>query len=1053
MAKTDRSLPEELETRAAGEVDASVGAGADQWGGEAVPPRELVPSERELEAGSEIRDYSFEMPEESSEHLSVGDRFRRWAEGVNPARVEGKKLPLVVLALLPLIAAWDDAAIGILGPEIRTEFGLSIAFMASLSTTLTAMKLALSIPSGYLADRIKRVWMVRVGAIVMNASSIWQGFAPGIGHLASARVAGGLAGAAYEPASYPLLTDYFPPRSRTRVIATLFFAGGLGAVIGPPIAGILADGFGWRSALIILGIIATLASLMTFLLREPPRGYWDRLEVGSRAPEKEQRPVKWAEAWRASASIVTLRRLWYAEPFLYVGGLGSTLLLAFYYADVFLVSPSGRGYLAALNGIAGLIGLIVGAPIADRLLAFRPGRVISLLSVLIMMQAGGFIILGLSPSLYLSVATAVPVAFVGAMITPALYTLLSMIVPARLRGLGIQTSAPWRLIGLFAFPFIIFFTRDWGLRGAMLAFAPLLFIGALLVATAALGVERDIRAAKAAAVAEEEAAVALESGNAKLLVCRDVDVTYEGTQVLFNVDFDVGDGEIVALLGTNGAGKSTLLRAIAGIHEASNGAIFLDGRDITHVPPHENSAEGIVFIPGGRAIFPTLTVDENLKAAAWLYREDREHIEARIQEVFEFFPVLKERRSQIAGNLSGGEQQMLAVGQSFLMKPRLLMIDELSLGLAPAIVEQLLETVRAINAGGTTVIIVEQSLNVALTIAERAVFMEKGEIRFDGPATELLRKPDLVRAVFFGLEGGGPRTARRPAERAESSESLLAVGGVSLSYGGVKALQDVSLDLSAGEILGIIGPNGAGKTTLFDVISGFAKPDGGTIRFEAHDVTALGPDARAGLGLGRSFQNVLLFPTITVRENIAVALERHLHTKNPLLAAVWSPKHRRSERRAYRKVDELIDLLDLRAYADKFVDELSTGTRRAVDIACVLASEPRVLLLDEPSSGLAQAETEEMGPVLTRLVRDTGCGLLVIEHDMPLISSISNRMIAMELGEVIATGSPDEVMSDPRVVASYLSASQEVVARSGEMTTQSLIATVMAGRKTNRKEG
>jgi branched-chain amino acid transport system ATP-binding protein len=173
-----------------------------------------------------------------------------------------------------------------------------------------------------------------------------------------------------------------------------------------------------------------------------------------------------------------------------------------------------------------------------------------------------------------------------------------------------------------------------------------------------------------------------------------------------------------------------------------------------------------------------------------------------------------------------------------------------------------------------------------------------------------------------------------------------------------------------------------------------------------------------------------------------------------LLAAAWSPKTRRSERRAYRRVDELIDLLDLNAYADKFVDELSTGTRRAVDIACVLAAEPRALLLDEPSSGLAQAETEELGPVLTRLVRETGCGLLVIEHDIPLISSISHRMIAMELGRVIATGEPEEVLSDPSVVASYLSASAEAVPKSGRITAESLIEKMASnnGHRSERKE-
>jgi ABC-type branched-subunit amino acid transport system ATPase component/MFS family permease len=1055
LARTDRQprvASDEVAALEMAEEDVALASGADEWVGETVQPRDLIPTEREVEAGSEVREHRFEMPEEPGEDLSFRERVRRWGRDLDPRRIEGPKLPLVVLALLPLIAAWDDAAIGVLAPEIQTEFGVAIAFMVALTSVIGALRLVLAPPGGYLADRIKRVWMVRAGAIVANLASIWQGFAPGVGQLVGSRFVAGLSDAVYTPASYPLLTDYFPSRARARVFSALFFAAGIGGILGPPIAGNLGEAFGWRTAVITLGVLATGVSLLTFLLKEPTRGHWDRIEMGAREPAKEQEPVGWTEAWRASAAIVTLRRLWFAEPFLYMGGAGLLILLPFYYAQVFLVSPAGRGYLATIFAVAGLLGLAVGAPIADRLLAYRPGRVMTLLSILGMFQAGTFLVLGLSPSLVLSVAATLPMGFIGAMITPALFTLLSMVIPARMRGLGIQTSAPFRLIGVVALPVVVGLTGQWGLRGSMFALAPIVFVGAVIVATAALGVERDIRAAKAASIAEDVVARAQETGRAKMLVCRDVDVTYEGTQVLFNVDLDVDEGEMLALLGTNGAGKSTLLRAISGIHEASNGAIFFDGRDITHLPPHDNAARGVVMIPGGRAIFPTLSVEENLKAATWL-RGDVGDVDDGFERVFGFFPILKERLGQTAGNLSGGEQQMLALGQAFLMKPRLLMIDELSLGLAPAVVQQLLETVRAINDQGTTVIVVEQSINVALTLAERAVFMEKGEIRFDGPTQELLRRPDLVRAVFFGVEGARPRSTSSRRTTDVTGEKLLKVEGVEVAFGGVQALAGVDLELSAGEILGAIGPNGAGKTTLFDVISGFVRPDAGSIYFEAEEISDLGPDGRARLGLGRSFQNVLLFPTITVRENIAVALERHLRSRNPLSAAVWSPQTRRSERRAFRRVDELIDLLDLDAYADKFVDELSTGTRRAVDIACVLAAEPRVLLLDEPSSGLAQAETEEMGPVLTRLVRETGCGLLVIEHDMALVSSISHRMVAMELGRVIASGEPEEVLSDRSVVASYLSASSDAVSEAGTLTAESLIENIASngGKRSERK--
>jgi branched-chain amino acid transport system ATP-binding protein len=308
--------------------------------------------------------------------------------------------------------------------------------------------------------------------------------------------------------------------------------------------------------------------------------------------------------------------------------------------------------------------------------------------------------------------------------------------------------------------------------------------------------------------------------------------------------------------------------------------------------------------------------------------------------------------------------------------------------------------------------------------------MEKGEVRFSGPTAELMRRPDLIRAVFMGGVGGSARSRRRGEVDLDlTAGPQLAVSNISVGFGGVQALRDVDLTVAADEIVGIIGPNGAGKTTLFDVISGFLRPDVGRVELGGEEVTSLSPDGRARLGLARSFQNARLFPSLTVRETIAVALERRAN-RSAIEAMVWSPRKRRSERLIAARVDDLVEMLGLEAYADKFVGELSTGTRRAVDVACIMAASPKLLLLDEPSSGLAQVETEELGPVLTRVARDAGCAMLIIEHDLPLVTSVSDRLIAMELGSVITTGKPADVVKDERVLSSYLSASEDVLARS-----------------------
>jgi branched-chain amino acid transport system ATP-binding protein len=180
----------------------------------------------------------------------------------------------------------------------------------------------------------------------------------------------------------------------------------------------------------------------------------------------------------------------------------------------------------------------------------------------------------------------------------------------------------------------------------------------------------------------------------------------------------------------------------------------------------------------------------------------------------------------------------------------------------------------------------------------------------------------------------------------------------------------------------------------------------------------------------RSFQSVRLFPALTVREAIAVAFERHIGRQPAALNALWFPA-RSTERRIERRIDSLIQGLGLVPYQDKFVGELSTGTRRIVDLACLRLAEPRLLLLDEPSSGLAQAETEELGPVIGRIAKETGCAVMIIEHDVELVRSVSGRMYALDQGRVIAEGSPDEVLGNEAVIESYLAGSEAALRRSG----------------------
>jgi ABC-type branched-subunit amino acid transport system ATPase component len=714
--------------------------------------------------------------------------------------------------------------------------------------------------------------------------------------------------------------------------------------------------------------------------------------------------------------------------------------------------------------------------------------VMRFLAVIACVVAGAWVVFALAPVLALAVVANAVISAAFFLLIPGIFAVLSLAIPAKVRSFGFAVGILWFLPGLVLLPLIGQLGDTYGIRTGLLAAVPVFLVAAGVLASSHSFVADDILRVWQTTAARSEVAYQRRQGKVKLVLARGVNVHYDGIQVLFGVDMEVDEGEIVALLGTNGAGKSTMLKALSGLVQASGGAVIFDGRDLTHAPPNEIAARGITQVPGGQGVFTQLSVADNLRLAGWLQRRRPADLRAATGRVLEAFPVLRERRHEVAGNLSGGQQQMLTLGMAFISRPRLLMIDELSLGLAPTVVAQLLDMVRLLRDQGTTIILVEQSVNVALTVADRAYFMEKGEIRFEGPTTELLNRPDLLRSVFFA---GARRTAGPAAEviglppsaltRARAADDLGAAGGPSRdgdgaggpssdgewdgvsanggvpvlevrdivrSFGGVRALDGVSFDVRPHEILGFIGPNGAGKTTLFDVISGFIAADGGTIRLrpdgtaappagngaeapaEMHDLHGMSTAARAWRGLGRSFQDGRLFPGLTVFEAIAVALEQHVDVRDPLAASLRLPAVGDSEVKVAATVDGLIDLLGLGAYRDKFVRELSTGTRRIVDLACVLAQRPSVVLLDEPSSGIAQREAEALAPVLRRVRHELGASLLVIEHDLPLLLSIADRMIALDLGRVVTEGDPQAVIDHPAVVASYLGTEASAIARS-----------------------
>jgi ABC-type branched-subunit amino acid transport system ATPase component len=337
---------------------------------------------------------------------------------------------------------------------------------------------------------------------------------------------------------------------------------------------------------------------------------------------------------------------------------------------------------------------------------------------------------------------------------------LQAVVPYRLRGMGTAMSTLYIFfIGGFMGGLVSGFLTDAiGIRGTVIFLGvPSAIIGGLLLMNGARYIRNDLSLVVEELLEEkdEHEKRFVQKTAVPLLQLANIDFSYGPVQVLFGVDFEVQKGETVALLGTNGAGKSTALRVISGLAVPERGVVRLNGQNITYVAPEGRAKYlSIMQLPGGHGVFGNLTVDQNLAVSARLNAESRSQVHQRMAAVYDLFPELAGNEKQVASSMSGGQQQMLALGRVLIHEPELLMIDELSLGLAPLVVQRLLEVVEELKLRGQTMIIVEQSLNVAMALADRAIFLEKGQVRFEGSTEGLLERGDLARAVFFGTEGG-----------------------------------------------------------------------------------------------------------------------------------------------------------------------------------------------------------------------------------------------------------------------------------------------------------
>jgi ABC-type branched-subunit amino acid transport system ATPase component/predicted MFS family arabinose efflux permease len=677
----------------------------------------------------------------------------------------GGWLMFIVLTVIVSLDELEGAAIYVLAPEIRRTFGISEGTIVFIGTASAAFFVLGAVPMGWLADRVKRVPIVGISAMFFGLFVMASGFALNAFMLFWTRFATGITKASTITVHNSLIADAYPINVRARMSAAMQGGAHLIGIISPvlvaAIAGWAGGAAGWRWAWYALGIPVTIVAIGAFFMKEPPRGQYEKQHVlGEVIEEAEPAPISMEAAFARLKKINTIRTVLIAFCALGFGLFSQGTLSSLYLEkNLHVTNAFDRGLLLSLSGIAALPILPFVAKYFDKVYRQNPAKALAIVGALIAPSSlftplqfsvnsrAWFVVLGIPQSVLITSAFA--------MVGPVLYA----VVPYRLRGMGSSLTTMYIFfIGGFGGGVIAGFTTDAiGTRGTVIALGvPTSIIGGLMLMNGSRFIRNDLSLVVSELLEEQEEHHKRSSSGAPppVLQIADIDFSYGPVQILFDVNFEIVRGETLALLGTNGAGKSTILRVISGLGVPERGVVRLNGQNVTYVTPEMRAKMGIVQLPGGKGVFGNLTVGQNLVVSGRLHAGSRSEIADKVDHVYEMFPELAVVRKQLAGSLSGGQNQMLALGRVLLHEPEILLIDELSLGLAPVVVQRLLGTIEELKARGQTMLIVEQSLNVALSIADRAIFLEKGEVRFEGVAQDLLERDDLVRAVFFGSEGG-----------------------------------------------------------------------------------------------------------------------------------------------------------------------------------------------------------------------------------------------------------------------------------------------------------
>jgi ABC-type branched-subunit amino acid transport system ATPase component/sugar phosphate permease len=671
--------------------------------------------------------------------------------------------PLVLLTMAALVPGTFGNGIALIGTNLEHSFHIHDAALGAVTFVAAVAQLLWAVPLALWADRGSRKVVAGVALLVFSVFAPLMALAPNVWAFTFTYLIASVGFGVNNTVHNSYLSDQYPTEGRGRIFSWHNLSDPLSQTVGILIFGLVVTvGHNWRWGMLV-ALAGIPIGLALFTLHEPDKGENEAshiLRSSGMDLHTQQGDAPRVLLGSAVTRLLRIRSIYFelvAVAILGFAGTAAPLFGNLYFVRTWHLDTASRSEVYSIIGLAAFLGLPVAYVLGDRFFRRAPERPLVIAGFCIAAYGGLYVASLYMPKLWLVVlfqflanASVSPLAI-------CIFLTLAATAPPEMRTICFAMFGVYSLVfGGFTGAVILGAISDavgyqHGPTVALTLIGPVCAIGGLLLLIGSRYVKRDITLVIEDVLERYAEGQRRQAGGAvPALQVHNLDFYYGTNQVLFDINLDIHQGEMVALLGTNGAGKSTLLRAVSGLDHPHRGVIRIFGVNCTYLEPEQIIDQDVGLLVGGKMTFPGLTVRDNLRIGAHSLRGKGTQARSALDEAVDQFPELAGRLDQHAGTLSGGEQQMLALARVMMTQPKLLLIDELALGLAPKAVDRLMAIVRQVNAQGTTVVLVEQSVNRAMSLAERAIFIERGEVRFDGLTVDLLERTDLLRPVFLG---------------------------------------------------------------------------------------------------------------------------------------------------------------------------------------------------------------------------------------------------------------------------------------------------------------